>query len=173
MLHDKERKGLRALDVGKSTEHKAVDFADVLYPCPTFFIGVGAHAITATGDVELGNPTLGIVASGLVDFFEIEGADAVVAFAIVGGCPGVETCVADLAGGSLHLLGSGDSGGEGLGSKTAENGGFFDFGLLLEGEEERLIHLLLADESAAVLTLVAGLELGGNSALDGVGGYVL
>lgn len=67
---------------------------------------------------------MGIIASRLVDLFEIEGADAVVAFAVVGGCPGVETGVADLASGSLHLLGSGDSGEEGLGSKTAENGGF-------------------------------------------------
>lgn len=46
-------------------------------------------------------------------------------------------------------------------------------GLLLEGEEEGLIHSLLADKGTAVLTLVAGSEFGGNGTLDSVGGYVL
>lgn len=116
---------------------------------------------------------MGIVATGLVDFFEIEGADAVVAFAVVGGCPPVETCIDNATCSALHLLGTGDGGREKLGDGIAENGGLLFFSLKLEGEEEGLIHLLLADESAAVLTLISGLQLGGNGALDSVGGYVL
>ena len=102
------------------------------------------------------------------------------AFAVVGGCPGVETCVADFEGSAAHLVGTADGGGEGviLATDIASTGaggflGLLFFSLKAEGEEEGLIHLLLAYKGAAMLTLVACLELGWNGALDGVGGYIL
>ena len=113
MLDNEDRKGLRALDVGESTEHKTIDFADVLNPCPTFFIRMGAHAITATGNVELGNPTLGVVAAALAGALHVEGADLRVGASVAVVAPGIYAIVADLAGEGFHLLYASDGGGEG------------------------------------------------------------
>lgn len=163
---------MRALDVGKTTEHKAIDFADVLNPCPTFFVGVGAHAITATADVELGNPTLGVVAAAFAGALHVEGADLRVAVAVAVVAPGVYAIVADLAGEGFHLLGAGDSGGEGCGAKLHRTVAVL-FGLLKEGEPDLLTHLLLLAQHAGVFALIAGGELGGDCTLDRAGFNVL
>ena len=173
MLHDEERKGLRTLDVGKSTEHKAVDLADVLNPCPTFFVGVGAHAITATADVELGNPTLGVVAAALAGALHVEGADLRVAVSVAVVAPGIYTVVADLAGEGFHLVYASDGGGEGgWGAKLPRTVALL-FGLLKEGEHDLIAHLLLLAKHAGVFALIAGGELGGDCTLDRAGFNVL
>ena len=172
MLHDEERKGLRALDVGETTEHKAVDFADVLNPCPTFFVGMGAHAITATADVELGNPTLGVVAAALASALHVEGADLRVGASVAVVAPGIYAVVADLAGEGFHLLGAADGGGKGCGAKLHRTVAVL-FGLLKEGEPDLLAHVLLLAKHAGVFALIAGSELGGDCTLDRAGFHVL
>ena len=172
MLHDEERKGFRALDVGETTEHKAIDFADVLYPCPTLFVGMGAHAITATADVELGNPTLGVVAPALAGALHVEGADLRVGASVSVVAPGVYAVVADLASEGFHLLGACDGGGEGCGAKLHRTVAVL-FGLLKEGEPDLLAHVLLLAQHALVFALIAGGELGGDCTLDRAGFNVL
>ena len=173
MLHDEERKGLRTLDVGESTEYKAVDFADVLNPCPTFFVGMGAHAITATADVELGNPTLGVVAAAFAGALHVEGADLRVAVPVAVVAPGVDTIVADLAGEGFHLLGSGDGGGEGGWRAKLSRTVAVLFGLLKERELDLLAHVLLLAKHAGMFALIAGGKLGGDCTLDRAGFNVL
>ena len=173
MLHDEERKGLRALDVGKTTEHKAIDFADVLNPCPTLFVRMGAHAITATADVELGNPTLGVVAAAFAGALHVERADLRVAVPVTVVAPGIYAIVADLAGEGFHLVYASDSGGEGgWGAKLPRTVALF-FGLLKEGEHDLIAHLLLLAKHAGVFALIAGGELGGDCTLDRAGFHVL
>ena len=172
MLHDEKRKGFRALNVGETTEHKAINLADVLYPCPTFFVGVGAHAITATGYVELGNPTLGIVAAALAGALHVEGADLRVAVPVAVVAPGIYAVVADLASEGFHLLGAGDGGGEGSGAELPRTVAVL-FGLGEEGEADLLAHLLLLAKHAGVFALIAGGELGGDCTLDRAGFNVL
>ena len=172
MLHNEERKGFRVLDVSETTEHKAIDFADVLYPCPTLFIRMGAHAITATGNVELGNPTLGVIAAALAGALHVEGADLCVAVPVAVVAPGIYAVVADLAGEGFHLLGSGDCGGEGCGAKLHRTVAVL-FGLLKEGEPDLLAHLLLLAKHAGMFALITGGELSGDCALDRAGFNVL
>ena len=172
MLDNKDRKGLRTLDVGETTEHKAVDFADVLNPCPTFFVGVGAHAITATGYVELGNPTLGVVAAAFCCALHVEGADLRVAVSVAVVAPGIYAVVADLAGEGFHLLGACDGGGKGSGTRLPGTVALF-LGLGEEGALDLLAHLLLLAQHAGVFALIAGGKLGGYCTLDRAGFNVL
>lgn len=173
MLHDEKRKGFRALDVGESTEHKAIDFADVLNPCPTFFVRVGAHAITATADVELGNPTLSVVAAAFAGALHVEGAYLRVAVPVAVVAPGIYAIVADLAGECFHLLGACDGGGEsGWGAKLPRTVAVL-FGLGEEGEPDLLAHLLLLAQHAGMFALIADGELGGDCTLDRAGFNVL
>ena len=173
MLDNEDRKGLRALDVGESAEHKAVDFADVLNPCPTFFVRMGAHAITATANVEFRNPTLSVIAAAFCCALHIEGADLRVAVPVAVVAPGVYAIVADLAHEGFHLLGACDGGGEGSwGAKLPRTVAFL-FGLFEEGELDLLAHLLLLAKHAGMFALIAGGELRGDCTLDRAGFNVL
>ena len=133
---------------------------------------MGAHAITATGDVELGNPTLGVIAAAFAGALHVEGADLRVAVPVAVVAPGIYAIVADLAGEGFHLFGTGDGGGEGCGAKLHRTVAVL-FGLGEEGELDLLAHLLLLAKHAGMFALIAGGELGGDCTLDRAGFNVL